>query len=267
MHPIERLRYVARASGIDLSVLVHETATSLAPMSHDPIELVTTCRRIVSRHPSAGPLWWLCARVLCSSDPRAECWRSSELFDDDSTIAEVIDAIADDAIVCALGWPELVGTALARRGDISTLIVDTNGQGSDLARHLVRFDNDATDIPLIGLGAAVVRSTLVLIECSALGATGAICPAGSRAAAATARAEGIAVWMVCGEGRALPERMWDYVVQSVIDAGQPWLLDDEFVPADLFDGVIGPRGVESFAEAAAGSTAPVAPELLKDIAF
>ena len=36
MHPIERLRYVARASGADQAVLVRETAQALAAFRDDP---------------------------------------------------------------------------------------------------------------------------------------------------------------------------------------------------------------------------------------
>ena len=65
MHPIERLRYVARASGADPSVLVRETASALAAVAaDDPIGLVPACRRLVDRHLTSGPMWWMVARVL-----------------------------------------------------------------------------------------------------------------------------------------------------------------------------------------------------------
>ena len=54
MHPIERLRYVARASGAPQGVLVQETATALASFGSDPQGLVTACRRIVWRQPTSG---------------------------------------------------------------------------------------------------------------------------------------------------------------------------------------------------------------------
>src|SRR5215212_5910505 len=68
VHPIERLRYVARASGVDQALLVRETASALGAFGSDPAGLVTACRRIVSRHPTAGALWWLCGRVLTAGD-------------------------------------------------------------------------------------------------------------------------------------------------------------------------------------------------------
>ena len=48
MHPIERLRYVARASGASQRAIVQETASALASFGSDPQGLVTACRRIVS---------------------------------------------------------------------------------------------------------------------------------------------------------------------------------------------------------------------------
>ena len=55
MHPIERLRYVARASGADQAMLVRETAGALAAFADDPAGLVTACRRIVVPPPGVGP--------------------------------------------------------------------------------------------------------------------------------------------------------------------------------------------------------------------
>ena len=55
VHPIERLRYVARARGADAESLVRETAGALRGLGLDPSGLVVACRRIVERHPTSGP--------------------------------------------------------------------------------------------------------------------------------------------------------------------------------------------------------------------
>ena len=55
MHPIERLRYVARAHGVSHTVMVEETAAALCSFGRDPQGLVTACRRIVDRQPFPGP--------------------------------------------------------------------------------------------------------------------------------------------------------------------------------------------------------------------
>ena len=69
MHPIEHLRYVARARGADPVSLVRETAAALSGLGHEPAGIVLAARRIVQRHPTCGPLWWLCSHVLGALDP------------------------------------------------------------------------------------------------------------------------------------------------------------------------------------------------------
>ncbi len=79
MHPIERLRYVARSSGAPQAVLVRETAAALGGLGFDPAGLVTACRRVLDRHPTSGPLWWLCSRVLTAvDDADLEGWRCAD---------------------------------------------------------------------------------------------------------------------------------------------------------------------------------------------
>ncbi|HKA94359.1 MAG TPA: hypothetical protein VKE97_11180, partial [Acidimicrobiia bacterium] len=67
MQPFERLRYLARWSDEDDTALVSEAADCLAGFADDPAGLVVACRRLLSHHPAAGALWWLCARVLAAA--------------------------------------------------------------------------------------------------------------------------------------------------------------------------------------------------------
>jgi hypothetical protein len=267
MHPIERLRYVARASGADQSVIVRETAAALAGFGLDAAGLVTACRRIVDRHLTSGPLWWLCARVLTSSDPLAEAWRAADEIAEDLTAVELGHALPADATVCVLGWPERVGEALVRRGDLDVLVVDTLGEGAGLARRLRRADMVAVEVPPAGLGAAVVASQLVVLEASAVGPTGAVAVAGSRAAAAVGRHAVVPVWLVAGVGRLLPTRMWEALVGRLDDAGEPWDVDDEVLPIDLVDVLCGPGGPEAVAVGLRRVDCPVTPELFRPTAF
>src|SRR5437016_34261 len=109
MHPIERLRYVARSSGASQVVLVRETAAALAALGFDPPGLVTACRRILDRHPLSGPLWWLSARVLTSNDPTAEAWNAADEITADDTCGVLAYALPDDSVICVLGWPDVMG--------------------------------------------------------------------------------------------------------------------------------------------------------------
>ncbi|CAN5203345.1 hypothetical protein BH18ACT4_BH18ACT4_04060 [soil metagenome] len=263
MHPIERLRYVARSSGADQELLVRETAGALAAFGWDPAGLVTACRRILDRHPEAGALWWLSARVLTAGDPGAEAWAATEELSADQTAVELAHALPEGATACVLGWPETVGEALTRRGDLEVLVVDARGEGAGLVRRLVAADVEAVDVPMTGLGAAAAAGDLVLLGASAIGPTGFAGVAGSRAAAAVARQAGIAVWVVAGIGRLLPGPMWDALVCRLDACGDAWENEDEVVPLDLVDRFAGPKGVETV-EAGLGRTdCPIAPELLR----
>ncbi|MBA3655450.1 MAG: hypothetical protein H0W70_14800, partial [Actinobacteria bacterium] len=106
MHPIERLRYVARARGAGPTALGREAAGALAGFADDPPALVTACRRLVDRHPTDGPVWWLAARVLAAADPGSEAWRAAEELADDPTPGELAAGLPGDATVLLVGWPE-----------------------------------------------------------------------------------------------------------------------------------------------------------------
>ena len=264
MHPIERLRYVARASGADQALLVRETAHALAAFRDDPPGLVAAARRIVDRHPTAAPLWWLCARVLTAADPQAEAWRAVDEIDDDPTAGELAHALPPDATVCVVGWPEVVGEALPRRGDVEVLAVDALGEGSGLVRRLAAAGVDAVDVPTSGLGAAVASSDVVLLEAVAAGASGFIGVSGSLAAAAVARHAEVPVWVAAGVGRWLPARPWSALTdRQATRHADPWDLDEEVVPFALVDQVCGPGGLEPPATAARRGDGPVAPELFE----
>jgi hypothetical protein len=261
MHPMERLRMVARASGEDPGMLAREAAAALSGCADDPRALVMACRRLVDRQATSGPLWWLAARVLASADPGTEAWLSAELLREDVTPAVLAGVLPDDAVLTVLGWPEQVTETLRRRGDARVLVVDALGDGSPLVAALDRAGSDAALVPEGGIGAAVANSTLVLLDASAVGPTGFLAVSGSRAAAAVAYTEEIPVWVVAGAGRILPPRLWGAMVDKVAAMGDPWDGDWEVVPLELVTAVAGPDGVVSPAEALERVDCPDAPEL------
>ncbi len=263
MHPIERLRYVARAHGASQAVMVTETAAALRSFGRDPQGLVTACRRIVDRQPASGPLWWLAARTLTAPDPISEAQTASAEIEEDRTPRALADALPDEATVLLLGWPELAAGGLPRRGDVEVLICDVDGDGTDLVVRLLRSDVDATDVPVSGLGAAAAEVDIVILETCAMGPGGFVAPSGSRAAAAVARLAGVEVWLVAGVGRMLPERMFTALCDRTLSADSPWEDDLELVPLDLVDKVVGPTGPAAPADALRRTDCPVAPELLK----
>jgi hypothetical protein len=264
MHPIERLRYVARASGIDHATVARETAGALAGLGFDHAGIVTACRRVVERHPASGPVWWLTSTVLCAPDPIAAAWRCADALDADPTADQLSYAFPDDARITVLGWPLVTVEALPRRGDLEVLVVDVLDEGRPLVRALERADVAAEMIAPHGLGRAAASSDVVVVEASAIGPDGFVAVAGSRAAAAVAKHAGVAVWLVGGVGRMLPGPTWKALVERLALGDDE---ADEIVPLDLVDWVAGPNGVVALADAVAEGMCPVAPELLRPIAF
>ncbi|MFN2607792.1 MAG: hypothetical protein ABR511_07830 [Acidimicrobiales bacterium] len=264
MHPIERLRMVARAQGEDPSLLAREAAAVLADVADDLPGLVTGCRRLVDHQPTSGPVWWLAARVLAAGDPEEEAWRSAELLDADATVAALAYHLPEDAQVLVVGWPDQAADALRRRGDCRVLVADALGAGGGLAAQLRRAGTDALVVDQAGLGAAVGASGLVLLEATAAGPDGFVAAAGSLAAAAVARTAGVTVWLVAGVGRVLPEPLWRAMVDR-FESGpdDPWDRGEEVVPASLVDAVVGPAGPSPPADALGRSDCPAVPELTR----
>ncbi|WP_419842003.1 hypothetical protein [Candidatus Poriferisodalis sp.] len=260
MHPIEHLRYVARAGDLSQEVLVRETASALGALSSDPQSLVVACRRILSRHPIAGALWAMAARVCTSSQPyRAAREFVSELRAD-ATADHAADALPEGAAVCVMGWPDLAAEGLARRPDVCVRIIDAYGEGAGLARRLAGEGCDVSEVPLTGLAAACSSAEVILVEAAAAGPAAAIAASGSHAAAAVGYVTGADVWCVIGHGRALPPQMFEAATAAV--AHEPWEHDEEIVPFGLFSQVVGPNGIEPAAEWQRADCS-LAPELLR----
>ncbi len=260
VHPIERLRYMASTTDLGTAPLVREAASALAACANDPMELVVACRQLIDHRPESGALVWLSARMITGADPRDEAWDAVDAIERDTTVRELAHCLPAESTVLVIGAPELSGAALAGRADVEVLAADTTGEGYGLIHQLHILDHDAHDVPPGGIGAAVGESQIVLLEAAAFGPEAALVRSGSLAAAAVAHHLGVAVWLVAGVGRCLPERMWNAVRRRVVSS-EPWDDTMEVVPHDLIDQVLGPAGPQSVSEACRRIDCPVAPEL------
>jgi len=262
MHPIERLRYVARAGGVPAEPLVREAAGALASFAGDPTELLTACRQLLRRRPGCGPLVWLTARMLTGPDPVREAQDAVAAITADRTAVELGAALPTESRVLVIGSPDNVVRALLGRPDVDPMVVDAAGEGFELLNELQRRDRSCTDVPDWGVGAAAAECDLVLVEAEAAGPDGLLARSGSRAAVAVGVDAGIDTWVVAGVGRFLPVRMWKAMLEvpTTID---PWRRDTEFVPIAGVDSICGPTGRVPIAEAISGSDCPVAPELFR----
>ncbi len=266
MHPIEQLRYVARASGADASLLVQEAASALGVFGRDPAGLVTACRRLLTRQPEVGPLWWMSARMVTSGDARAEARLLVSELNADPTSRTLSHEIPDSARVLISGWPDLIVGALPRRGDVSVLVLDVEGQGHSVVRRLERADVVVEAVDPAHVVGAVEESSLILLEAAALGPAAALVDVGSVAAAAVAKVANVPVWLVAGAGRQLPEVYWQAIVERTANTDLPaFLAPHEVLSLGLVDRVVSPAGVQLVAELRPPDC-PIAQELLRELA-
>lgn len=274
MHPIERLRWVARSPEGDDSLVAAEAADALASFADDPAGLVIASRRLIERRPAAGPLWWLASRVLCGLDPGLEAMDAAADLEQDRTAV----ALAGDlpgGTVAIVGWPDQASSALRMRGrmagDESTadrvVVVPTGPGGRGVSpRHdsswgcVDWLQGHAVDARLLHdgeLAAAGRRCVLALLEATAVGPDSFVAATGSADLAAAAREASRPVWLVAGVGRILPAPLYDALLRRIEG-------DDsyEVVPLSVVDEIAGPSGPVPRAQLARPSC-PVAAELLR----
>lgn len=264
MHPIEQLRFVARATGGDAELLIEEAASALTVFRSDRAGLLVAARRLLARQPALGPLWWLATRLLLADDVSREAAASVTEMQADQTARELAYGLPDGATVAVAGWPSLTVEALTRRGDVTVLVVDVDGQSHAAVRRLERADVVAEAIDGSRLGGIVTDCDLVLVEAGAAGGSAALVDVGSSGLAAAAHALGTPVWLVAGLGRRLPEPYWQRIVERVVDLDlPPWLQDNEIVTYGLVDRVVTGAGVEPVGAWQPGDL-PYTPELLSD---
>lgn len=263
MHPIEHLRYVARASGADPASLVREAATALGSLRADPANLVIACRRIVERHQEVGPLWWMCARLLTAEDPTELAWEIASEIDDDPAARAIAKAFDDDATVLTIGWPMVAGEAIMRRGNLTVLCADALHEASGFMQRLERFEVDCEPVPSESLARAAHLADVVIVEGAAASTRRVIAPIGSQVLAAVARSVDTPVWLALGTGTRLPAEYVDAIGAHVIDEATTWDLPVDDLPLDLVTHVASSDGVSDDVLGSLRPDCPFAPELLR----
>lgn len=254
--------------------LVAETARALAGFADDERGLVTACRRVVHRHPTCGSLVWLAARAVTSPDPRSDLREAAAAVAADQTSRRVADALPPDATVLVVGWPEAGVASLGRRGDVSVVVVDTDGEADDLIDALDGADVAARAVHPVALGstlgvlADLSTDVIVLVEADAADTDRVVAAPGSLVAAATARALGITTWLVAPRGRTQPPALLDCgLARLAAGIADPTDADWDVVPASLFDAVVRPDGPTSVADALAVPDTAFVPELFAGDVF
>jgi|TARA_B110000444_G_scaffold29404_1_gene24526 hypothetical protein len=261
IHPIERLRYVARAGGVDQTLLAREAADAVSSLWVEPAELVNACRRIVHHHPYAGAIWALVLRVLISPDPLETAGRFADLLAVDLTSKKVASSLSENTILSLIGWPDIAGRKLSQRPDISVRVSDAYGEGSGYARKLMSHGVQVTESPLTAIGQACATSDVVLIEATAAGSKGIVTASSALGGASTAKSFGVDVWVMVGEGRALPGSIFE-LTKRRLQSEDTLQADEEYTLLNLADAIIGPNGL-SQSGLPMRADCPVASELLR----
>ncbi len=267
MHPIEHLRYIARAQGADPISVARETAIALGSLHAEPANLVIACRRIVERHPEAAPLWWLCSHLLTAEDPTELAWALTDQLDDDPAPGLIAAALPDEAVVLTIGWPATAGEALMRRGDVTVWCADAAHHASSFMRRLERFGVACDPVPIENLARAAALADIVMIDAAAASCERLLAPIGSHVLAAVARSVGTPVWLAVGLGRRLPVEYVKEIASRVIDAARSGdavvdvVVDD--LPLDLVTHVVSCDGVSELVGQALRPDCPCTPELLR----
>ena len=215
-------------------------------------------------------MWWLCASVLAAADPYRCAASLADDLEADPTPDLLVEALPDGATVCVVGWPDLIGEALLRRGDSMVLAVDTDddGMGSNaFVRRLQRADVEAEIVPAPGLAAAVLASDLVVVEASAACETELLAAAGSRALASVGYCSEVPVWAIVGRGRCLPLGLYEAMGQRQAEVRVPWDARAEGVPFALCNWVVTPNGVLPTVDLSLKPECPMSYELLRSSAM
>ena len=247
-------------------MLVEETAHALGGLRFDPSGVVVACRRIVERHPFAGPLWWLCSGICASAEPFEAVWELADESRADRTAANLGAELPDDAAVVTIGAPSTIAEGLARRGDIEVLAFDAQHDATTFVRRLERAEVDVTPVDAGVAGAVVATADVVVVEAWALDQNRVVAPIGSSTVAGLAHATGVACWLVAPVGTRLPSGYLDVMegqLTEMADEFDAWDLDAELVPSSFFTDVVGPRGRLPMGPPATAAECAFTPELLR----
>ena len=269
MHPIEHLRYLARAGYADAPELVSETASALRHLGADPANLLLTCRRIVEKHPTCGPLWWLCAEMLTALEPRDTLRRCIDQVREDSTPGHLAGHLAtrfpDGGVVVVNGWSWEIAVALVQGFGVNfgfeVCVVDGDNGADHMVRVLERNEVVTHLVEPQRAAAAVGQSDAVVVSAAFAAPDGIWSPIGSAQLAATAYCAGVDVIATTPVGTRLPKVLTEAMVRLVDDdtRGESWHRDIEMIPLALVATVVGSGGLEDGAALQSAGIRPEAP--------
>jgi len=236
---------------------------ALADFVGDDAGLLIACRRILDRQPTSGPLVWLVAHALGAPNQRKALWDAVETLEDDRTMAALGYELPDDAVVAMVGWTDSITSLARKRGDLSFVIVDTDGNAEYHLDQLLDSGTKASTVDAEGTAQALFDATHLLMHFDALGPEQALAPLGNFAAAAVARHLELPVWGVATIGAALGEKMYSgLTARWDKHTNEPrWMRMVEELPVGLIDQVVTTAGAVSPDQAVRAGGCPIVAEL------
>ena len=263
MHPIEHLRYVARATGADPVALVSETAQALFGLHMEPAGLVLAARRIVERHPTCAPLWWLCAQALSAMDPFERLYELESEIEKDATTDHLLEKISDAQVLCIVGWSPTALEALVQRGDCKALVIDSFGSADHAVNALERVDVEAEVVSSEHAAIAIDLCDMLVVDALGCGPDEFLMSAGSRAAAALAYVAEKPSLVTARRGTRLPAELWNALKDRAVKVDRPWGNQVDIVPRTLLQAVVGPTGTVSASASLIAECAPTTEMLVR----
>jgi hypothetical protein len=260
MHPIERLRWIARAEDEPAATLASEAAWTLGELAEDePTALLTACRRLLDRHPACGPLWWVSATLTTADDPVAAARRAAAELCSDPTPDRLAKALrasftADDVV--ALTVPvELSLACLAASKPHPIRVLGTPWSLRRAMRALSEVASEVTGWSSGEEREALAGAAVLIVEALAAGPRAVLVDPGVAAVIRASLDGSVPTWIAIGAGRALPSRLFDAASERAGDAVDEVALDS-FALAIAADVTGDPAAV------AAQVSCPAGPELL-----
>ncbi len=179
--------------------------------------------------------------------PSRRCGSSPTRFARDRTASELAAALPDESTVVTIGDPSVIGSGLARRGDVRVLALDIDHSATSFVRRLERYDVDYEPVDAGAAGAATRVADVVLIEVLAMDETRLVLPSGSSTIAAAGGRLGHA-----GVGgrrrrssaaRRRTSTQWSRSVTRWPPIGTRGRSTSKSFPARLATDVVGPHGI------------------------
>jgi hypothetical protein len=201
---------------------------------------------------------------VTSFDPYHDIDSAARAIANDPTATHLVDALEGASRICMVGWSGHLVDALVRRGDVHTLVLDSQGDGQDALRYLSRHDVSCELVAPEGLASAVEYADAVILSALSVGDDATLCAGGAMPLAAVAYCTEQPVWMVAAQGTRLPRILHHAMESGMRDRPDPWASGVDLVPHVYVTSVFSPL-VKAGASAALSQmvACPPAEELLR----